>query len=275
MSKFTYNSTIIDYEIIGDGVPILFLHGWGMDKRIMTGCFEPIFDNLNNFRRIYIDLPGMGMSTAGDVTCSDDMLEILHSFTEEIVGEKFIIAGESYGGYLARGFVKQYPEMVNGIILLCPLVYPGTRQGRVEPLKVIKRDDDFLSTLTKEQYDSFTYMNVVLTKSVYERYSKDIMPAIEIQDRYFLDEVLDGSYSFDVDEIEQPFEFPCLIVVGKQDTEVGYKDQFNLIKNFPNATYCAINGAGHNLQLEQPELFESIVKQWLIGSFPEALIQKQ
>ena len=275
MSKFTYNSTIIDYEIIGGGAPILFLHGWGMDKRIMTGCFEPIFDNLNNFRRIYIDLPGMGMSTAGDVTCSDDMLEILHSFTEEIVGEKFIIAGESYGGYLARGFVKQYPEMVNGIILLCPLVYPGTRQGRVEPLKVIKRDDDFLSTLTKEQYDSFTYMNVVLTKSVYERYSKDIMPAIEIQDRYFLDELLDGSYSFDVDEIEQPFEFPCLIVVGKQDTEVGYKDQFNLIKNFPNATYCAINGAGHNLQIEQPELFESIVKQWLIGSFPEALIQKQ
>ncbi len=275
MSKFTYNPTIIDYEIIGVGAPILFLHGWGMDKRIMTGCFEPIFDNLNNFRRIYIDLPGMGMSTAGDVTCSDDMLEILHSFAEEIVGEKFIIAGESYGGYLARGFVKQYPEMVNGIIFLCPLVYPGTRQGRVEPLKVIRRDDEFLSTLTKEQYDSFTYMNVVLTKSVYERYSKDIMPAIEIQDRHFLDEVLDGSYYFDVDEIEQPFEFPCLIVVGKQDTEVGYKDQFNLIKNFPNATYCAINGAGHNLQIEQPELFENIVKQWLIGSFPEALIQKQ
>lgn len=275
MSKFIYNSTIIDYEIIGDGAPILFLHGWGMDKRIMTGCFEPIFDNLNNFRRIYIDLPGMGMSTAGDVTCSDDILEILYSFAEEIVGEKFIIAGESYGGYLARGFVKQYLEMVNGIILLCPLVYPGTRQGRVEPLTVIKRDDDFLSTLTKEQYDSFTYMNVVLTKFVYERYSKNIMPAIEIQDRHFLDEVLDGSYSFDVDEIEQPFELPCLIVVGKQDTEVGYKDQFNLIKNFPNATYCAINGAGHNLQIEQPELFESIVKQWLIGSFPEALIQKQ
>lgn len=275
MSKFTYNSTIIDYEIIGDGAPILFLHGWGMDKRILTGCFEPIFDNLNNFRRIYIDLPGMGMSTAGDVTCSDDILEILYSFAEEIVGEKFIIAGESYGGYLARGFVKQYPEMVNAIILLCPLVYPGTRQGRVEPLTVIKRDENFLSTLTKKQYDSFTYMNVVLTKSVYERYSKDIMPAIEIQDRHFLDEVLDGGHSFDVDDIEQPFEFPCLIVVGKQDTEVGYKDQFNLIKNFPNATYCAINGAGHNLQIEQPELFESIVKQWLIGSFPEALIQKQ
>lgn len=264
MSKFTYNSTVIDYDIVGSGTPILFLHGWGMDRRIMSGCFEPVFDTLNNYRRIYIDLPGMGASTAGNVTSSDDMLNVLHAFSEEITGEKFIIAGESYGGYLARAFIKQYPEMVSGIILLCPLIYPGTRQGRVEPLKVIKQDNVFLNTLTKEQYDSFTYMNVVLTKSVYERYSQDIMPAIEIQNRYFLDEVLDGSCSFNVDELKQPFEAPCLIIAGKQDTEVGYKDQFDLIKNYPNATYCAINGAGHNLQIEQPELFQSIVKQWLV-----------
>lgn len=267
MSKFTYHSTVIDYEIIGNGTPILFLYGWGMDRRMMTGCFEPVFANLNNYRRIYIDLPGMGISTAGDVTSSDDMLVILHTFAEEIIGEEFIIAGESYGGYLARGFVKQYPQMVNGVILLCPLVYPGSRQGRVEPLTVIKRDDEFLGTLTKEQYDSFTYMNVVLTQSVYERYSKDIMPAIEIQNRHFLDEVLNGSCTFDVDKLEQPFESPCLIIVGKQDTEVGYKDQFDLIKSYPNATYCAINGAGHNLQIEQPGLFENIVKQWLVDSY--------
>ncbi len=265
MSKFKYNSTIVDYEIVGDGVPILFLHGWGMDKRIMTGCFEPIFKDLNLHRRIYIDLPGMGMSTAGDITCSDDILNILYKFANEIIGEKFIIAGESYGGYLARGFINLHSEMVNGLILLCPLVYPGTRQGNVQPLKVVKRDDAFLATLTKEQYDSFTYMNVVLTESVYERYSRDIMPAIEIQNRYFLDEVLDGSCSFNVDKLKQPFEAPCLIIVGKGDTEVGYKDQFDLIKYYPNTTYCAINNAGHNLQIEQPELFESIVKQWLVN----------
>lgn len=264
MSKFLHRSAVIDYEIVGSGIPILFLHGWGMDRRIMTGCFEPVFDNLDWFRRIYIDLPGMGKSAAGNVACSDDMLKVLHSFAKEIIGENFIIAGESYGGYLARGFVKQYPQMLRGTILLCPLVFPGTRQGRVEPLTVIKRDDKFLSTLTNKQLKSFTYMNVILTQSVYERFSKEIMPAIENQDRHFLDEVLNGSFSFDVDKLEQPFEQPCLIIVGKQDTEVGYKDQFELIKNYPNSTYCAINGAGHNLQIEKPKIFEHIVTQWLL-----------
>lgn len=264
MSEFTYNSTVIDYDIIGTGTPMLFLHGWGMDKRIMTGSFEPVFASQNNYRRIYIDIPGMGKSIAGNIVNSDDILAVLHAFVKEIIGEKFIIVGESYGGYLARGYINQHREMISGVILLCPLVYAGSRQGRFEALKVITRDDKFLKTLSKEQYDCFTYMNVVLTQAVYERFSRDIMPAIENQNRYFLDEVLDGSCSFNVDKLEQPFEKPCLIIVGKQDTEVGYKDQFDLLTNYPNATYCVINGAGHNLQIEQTEMFETIVKQWLL-----------
>lgn len=264
MSKYGISSVVIDYESIGDGIPVLFLHGWGMDKRIMKGCFEHVFQSVNGFRRVYIDLPGMGSSSSGNVQTSDDILQIVYQFAKEIVGERFILAGESYGGYIARGFVNKYPDMVCGLILLCPLVYPGTRQGRVEPLTVMQRDDEFLHTLSKEQYDSFTYMNVVLTKPVWDRYREDILPAIEIQNRHFLDEVLDGAFSFNVDEIEKPFVEPCLIIVGKQDTEVGYKDQFELIANYPNTTYCAINRAGHNLQIEQPNLFTDIVKQWLL-----------
>ncbi len=42
--------------------------------------------------------------------------------------------------------------------------------------------------------------------------------------------------------------------------EVEYKDQFKLLEKYPNATYCVLNRAGHNLQIEQPELFQSIIK---------------
>ncbi|BCN29212.1 alpha/beta fold hydrolase [Anaeromicropila herbilytica] len=269
MSQYMFKDTIIDYERVGVGIPILFLHGWGMDRRIMSGCFEPIFQEFQDTRglysRIYIDLPGMGKSHAGpSIKNSDDILEILHLFIKEVVCEKFILVGESYGGYLARGYINQYPDMVKAIIMLWPLVYPGYQKGRIEPLKVMQRDDEFLQTLSKEQYDSFTYMNVILTKPVWELYQKDILPAIEEQDRHFLEEVLDGACSFDVDQLDAPYMNPCLTIVGKQDTEVGYKDQFELMNQYPNATYCAINKAGHNLQIEQPELFRNIVKQWLM-----------
>lgn len=80
---------------------------------------------------------------------------------------------------------------------------------------------------------------------------------------------MDGTFSFDVDELNVPFTKPCLILSGKQDTEVGYKDQFELLEKYPNASYHALNRAGHNLQIEQPELFQSIVKDWLKGVFTE------
>ena len=267
MSKYKYNNSVIDYTAIGSGVPVLLIHGWGMDKRLMTGCFEPVFEKVSGYKRFYIDLPGMGASTAGDITTTDEMLIAVAAFAKDIIGEPCIVAGESYGGLIARGFIKACPEMTLGMILLCPCVIAGVRQGRVEPLKVMEKDEDFLKTLTKAQYESFTFMNVILTRPVYERYMRDIQPAIDIQDRHFLDEVLVGGFSYDVDDTAEPYTQPCLIITGKQDTEVGYKDQFDLMRNFTDSTYCAINKAGHNLQIEQPEQFEDIVKNWLNDCF--------
>ena len=263
MAKYNYKDSEIDYEIYGSGKTILFLHGWSMDKRIMRNSFEPVFENSTEYRRIYFDLPGMGVSKAGSVVNSDQMLDVIYNFAKEVAGDRFIIAGESYGGYLARGFHKMHPEMILGFIFLCPLVFPGSRKGRYEPLNVMEKDEGFLASLAKEEYDSFTYMNVVLTKEVFERYKTDIMSALAIQNWDYLNNVLDGSFSFDVDALDEPCRLPCLFITGKQDTEVGYKDQFDLMRNFPKATYCAINAAGHNLQIEQPEMFRTIVKSWL------------
>ena len=49
----------------------------------------------------------------------------------------------------------------------------------------------------------------------------------------------------------------------QMDTEVGYKDQFDLMRIYTNSTYCAVEKAGHNLQIEQPEIFESLLRSWL------------
>lgn len=255
---------IIDYEIIGSGKPVLIIHGWGISKITMKAAFEPVFAQLENYKRYYIDLPGMGDSEHGEVKNSDDILELLHGFATDIIGEKFIIAGQSYAGLLTRGFVYKYPELLEKIILLVPCIIPGVRQGRVEPLTVVERDDEFLATLTRQQYDNFTMMNVVLTREVWERYNSSVQPALDIADWDFLNNVLEGSFSFDPDALDEPCTLPTLIITAKQDTEVGYKDQFDLMRIYPNSTYCAIERAGHNLQIEQPELFENTVRTWLL-----------
>lgn len=41
------------------------LHGYSPDHRLMAGCMEPIFNKKSNYKRVYIDLPGMGKSYGG------------------------------------------------------------------------------------------------------------------------------------------------------------------------------------------------------------------
>lgn len=255
---------IIDYEIVGEGTPVLIIHGWGIDRTTMKGAFEGVFEELGGYKRYYIDLPGMGKSEHGDVHNSDDILAVLHGFAVDVIGESFILVGQSYGGLLARGFVNKYGDLVKKLILLVPCVIPGVRQGRVEPIQVVERDEELLSSLSEEDYESFTLMNVVLTKPVWERYKKFLMPALARADWDYLNSDLEGSFTFNVDDMD-PVSIPTLIIAAKLDTEVGYKDQFDLMKIYPNSTYCAVAKAGHNLQIEQPKVFESIFRSWLIS----------
>ncbi len=262
----TVNKSVLFYEICGEGLPLVMLHGWGVDHHILSGCMEPLFaEHPAPIRRIYIDLPGMGRSPAAPhIRTSDHVLDALVELLDELIpGRRFLVMGESYGGYLARGMVRRHASRIAGLILLCPLVFPGCRRGNVEPLHVMEKDEAFLNTLSAADRASFEYLNVIRTESVWNRFRDDILEALRHQNTRFLTEVLDGAFSFDVDDLEKPFTAPCLILTGRQDTEVGWRDQLGLMGLYSNATFAALNRAGHNLQIEQPELFRSITRHWL------------
>ena len=54
-----------------------------------------------------------------------------------------------------------------------------------------------------------------------------------------------------------------LILTGKQDSIVGYADAYSIIENYHRVRFLALDGAGHNLEIEQPEIFSSHMKNWL------------
>jgi pimeloyl-ACP methyl ester carboxylesterase len=63
---------------------------------------------------------------------------------------------------------------------------------------------------------------------------------------------------------------PTVILCGRQDSVTGYEDQYPLLPHYPRATYAVLDMAGHNLQLEQPELLAALVREWLGRAFREA-----
>ncbi|WP_010249808.1 alpha/beta fold hydrolase [Acetivibrio cellulolyticus] len=92
---------------------------------------------------------------------------------------------------------------------------------------------------------------------VWNSFKENIYNAVINQNSDFINNVLDGAFSYDVDRLEKAFDKPSLIVVGRQDTEVGYKDQFRLLENYPRAPFVVLDKAGHNLQIEQEKMFIS------------------
>jgi len=233
---------------------------------LMSGPMENIFSlRHRKYRRVYLDLPGMGQSTAApSVRTSDDMLEIILCFIDRVLpGEKFILAGESYGGYLSRALVVKREADILGLCLLCPAMIPGYRKGRVAEQVVLERDGPFLASLPSRDRDAFTYMSIVQTRPQWELFRKEVYPAVLAQNTEFLGHTLDGAFTYDIFRDRKIFERPALIVLGKQDTEVGFRDQLDEFCDYPRATMCVLDKAGHNLQIEQKRLFQGLFRDLL------------
>ena len=266
--EYIVRDVTIYYEIYGTGLPILMLHGWSPDHRLMKGCMEPIFQSVDTaWQRIYFDLPGMG-KTKGQpwITGTDQMLEIILEFIDEIIPHQhFVIAGESYGGYLARGVLRERNALVDGLLLICPIAIQETYSDNAPELQVLEKDEAFLNSLSEKEREYFEGINVIQNKRVWERFREEILPGLEIADYAFLENSLGQHvpYAVNVDRIEKPYPQPTLMVMGRQDSVVGYRDHWQLIENYPRASFVILDKAGHNLQIEQDVLFGALVKEWL------------
>ena len=266
--EYTAKDLPISYEIHGSGMPIVMIHGWSVDRRLMKGCMEPIFQSLDAaWQRIYFDLPGMG-KTKGPawISGTDQMLEVILEFIDGILpGQHFLLAGESYGGYLARGVLKAREALVDGLLLICPVASQETLQANAPALQVLEKDEAFLNSLSEEDRNWFTGINVVQNQRVWERFSAEVLPGLKAADYPFLEHSLGQHvpYQVNVDQVERPYRQPTLIVMGRQDSVVGYRDHWQLIENFPRASFMILDKAGHNLQIEQDVLFTAMVKEWL------------
>jgi pimeloyl-ACP methyl ester carboxylesterase len=157
----------IYYETIGRGKPLLLIHGFTTDHRLMKGCMEPVFRKKSGWKRIYIDLPGMGRSKAPSVKNADDMVDVLMEFLGSVVpSESFALAGESYGAHLSSGITNAVRDRVSGLLFICPVVFPESVGRTVPPFTVRRRDDAFMKRLTPEQEKDFQPMAVVQSKEL-------------------------------------------------------------------------------------------------------------
>ena len=257
----------VHYQVFGERRPLIVLPGWPDDVSVPADYLEPVFAGRPGWRRIYLDLPGRGL-TRGEpwITSNDQVLRVILDLIDRIVpGERIVLAGHSAGGYLARAVLARRSTMVDGLLQVIPVIDPDESVDIDPDTVTIKADaalvDRIEVELGHERAASFVRAVAVQDLAIYERF-KALLPGIDRRDQDFLDRLVD-TVSFPVDPPPQPFARPALFVLGRQDAVVGYRTALDLMEHYPRATVAVLDRAGHALPWEQPAVFTALVRDWL------------
>lgn len=151
---------------------------------------------------------------------------------------------------------------VNGLLLVCPVVVAQPGKRLLPDKQIIVRDEEFLKTLTSTEREEFCELAVVANEYTYKRFKEEIKSGLDVANNEFI-ERLQKNYSLTLDFHRKKYEKPVLLLAGRQDISVGYQDIVRIIEDYPRATLAVLDMAGHNLQIEQPDLFESLVWEWI------------
>ena len=268
--QFETDKATIDYEEHGEGRPILFLHGWTMDRRVEIDDYEKIFATRPGWRRIYPDLPGMGRSVAkAGLRTQDDVLEAVLAFIDRVLPDRFVLAGTSGGAYLARAVAARRRSRIDGLLLRVPAIIADTTRRTLPSFRPLVRDDALMAALGAEE--RAVVGDVLVQKRDYiealgQRLRGLVEPAIRATAPIALEIRADPKrygFSFDLAEMEKGFEEPTLIIAARQDMVVGYRDAWTILESYPRATFAVIDRADHGWPLEKPDLLAALIDDWL------------
>lgn len=122
MSAIILNGSMVHYEALGRGRPIVFLHGWTGSWRYWINAMQVAS---TSFRAYALDLFGFGDTTRDPLRYTlDKQAELINHFLEEMGIGKVALVGHDLGALVAFTFIEQWPKSVDRVMAInCPLEY--------------------------------------------------------------------------------------------------------------------------------------------------------
>lgn len=246
IDRITVNGVSLSIETRGSGPAVLFIHGFPLDRTI----FRHQLDTLTGFRRIALDLRGMGQSDAPDLGYSmgmyaDDVAALLDALGEDRV----VVCGLSMGGYIAFEFLRRYRSRVRGLILLDSRAEADSAEGR--------KARDLLVAKVREQGA------VAAAEAMLPRFFTASVPAgiIESVRNMILRSPVPGIVGALTAMRDRPDStpllatlvgIPSLVIVGQEDVITPPAISRAMAAAIPEARLVEVPGAGHLPSIEQP-----------------------
>jgi 3-oxoadipate enol-lactonase len=113
------NGTNIFYEIIGDGLPLVFVHGLGGTSNVWHAQRVGLS---KFFKVVTLDLPGSGRSDKSDRTFSmERWVDQLMGLADAARLDRFVLVGHSMTTVLVQKFAAKHGNRLQGLVLCGPM----------------------------------------------------------------------------------------------------------------------------------------------------------
>ena len=259
------NGLEIAYERVGEGPPLVFVHGAVADARIWHPQLAALADE---FAVVAWDEPGAGRSS--DVPAGfrlADYAECLAALIDALDLGPAHVAGLSWGGTVAQELYRHHPELVATLLLVD--TYAGWKGSlpeeevrlRVEGVRRMLAAADHLFDPTLPGL--FAGDPPAEFVPLLEEMAADVRPDSMRNALLVMAEA-------DQRDLLPRIAVPTLLIWGELDARSPLSVARHFENAVPNAKLVVIPRAGHVSNLEAPELFNAAVRDFCRNNPPDA-----
>jgi len=270
------NNVRLYYKTIGEGGPVVILHGGpGFDHKHVLD-FEVLGDAYNV---IFYDQRATGNST-GEVNANsitvDNFVEDLEGLRKALKLKKMHVIGHSWGGGLGMFYGIKYPGNLKSLVLLGAAgsseffgPYLKEMESRTSPedkasLEEIAKSEAF----AKGDIDAFERYYKIAVKPIF--YNKSLIDTLDwgfsqktVKNQRAVAELLMkdlGEYDI-LDELSV-IKCPVLVVHGDYDC-IPYEALYTVHTHLPQSQFVVLKDAGHFMFIESPDKLFSTIRSFL------------
>ncbi|HRW62271.1 MAG TPA: alpha/beta hydrolase [Bacteroidales bacterium] len=252
--------SIAVYQNKDHGLPLVFIHGNSLSASTFKLQFSD--QSLSNYKLITFDLPGHGNSYRSNNPENDyspvTFIKIIIELCNKLNAANGILVGHSLGGHMALDALEYLPN-VRGLVTFgtTPLTVPTMLEKAFLPNPALGLI--FKPELTDNEIQQMAGSFVAKDNNIPE----EIIQSIKQSDplvRHYIGKALNSGQTMNEVGIVRNRNIPFAIFQGQEDQLIN-PEYFNIISKeliWKNKVQI-IDKAGHTLQLENPNLFNKLL----------------
>lgn len=253
------NGTRIYHEVLGEGPNLVLIHSGHLDLRMWQDQSAVLAE-----RRTVIEYDARGHGRSAPVEDPYYDFEDLHGLLAHLGVTGTALLGVSMGGRIALDFALTYPNMVEALILSGSAL--GGYRSQTDD-ETMRRSEAVYSVLT-EGGDKQLAVEMMLDIPMWHQSRPDARKRLRTM--FMESPFTPWLMSEMIRPLEPPaikrlskIRVPTLIIVGDRDSATIIEIACVLENAIPGAKKAVVPGAGHLPNLEQPELFNTLILEFL------------